>query len=157
MLPEAMVPSSWTFLDALPLTPNGKLDRARLPEPRREGASFAPPRGSVQKTIAAIWSEALGVPRVGIHENFFDLGGHSLPRARPREVSEALKPTSRSSISSRSTRRLQRRLAEAPGIRRAEGAPAEPRVPVQGRDGPQRRGNGGAAHGCVAAIPGGGA
>jgi len=81
-LPEAMVPSTWTFLDALPLTPNGKLDRARLPEPRREGGAFAPPRGEIQEAVASIWTEALGVARVGIHDNFFDLGGHSLLLAR---------------------------------------------------------------------------
>ena len=81
-LPEAMVPSMWTFLDALPLTPNGKLDRARLPEPQREGGAFTPPRGEIQETVASIWAEALGVARVGVHDNFFDLGGHSLLLAR---------------------------------------------------------------------------
>jgi FkbM family methyltransferase len=81
-LPEAMVPSSWTFLEALPLTPNGKLDRARLPRPRGESGSFAPPRGELEKAVASIWAEALGLERVGIHDNFFDLGGHSLLLAR---------------------------------------------------------------------------
>jgi amino acid adenylation domain-containing protein/FkbM family methyltransferase len=144
MLPEPMVPSSWTFLDTLPLTPNGKLDRALLPEPRREGASFAPPRGEVQKTIAAIWSEALGVPRVGIHENFFDLGGHSLLLARVHaSLREALGadltivdlfryPTIES---------LARRLAEALGPSgRRESAPAGATGPgAAGARGARRR------------------
>jgi amino acid adenylation domain-containing protein len=81
-LPEHMIPSAFVVLDALPLTPNGKVDRRALPspEPRRaqtEGR-FIAPRTAAERKIAAVWREVLGVDQVGMHDNFFDLGGHSL-------------------------------------------------------------------------------
>jgi len=85
-LPEYMLPAVFMPLDALPLMPNGKLDRHALPEP--EGArpeleaAYVPPRNEVERSIAAIWQEALQVEKVGIHDNFFDLGGHSLLMVR---------------------------------------------------------------------------
>jgi len=80
-LPEHMVPAAYVRLEALPLTPNGKLDRAALPAP--EGEAFAQrayeaPQGPVETALAQIWSELLGVERVGRQDNFFELGGHSL-------------------------------------------------------------------------------
>lgn len=81
-LPEAMVPAAFVMLKALPLTPNGKVDRGALPAPgsvRPElAASYAPPRTEMERAVAAIWQEVLRLERVGIHDNFFDLGGHSL-------------------------------------------------------------------------------
>jgi len=81
-LPEAFIPSRFVTLAALPLTPNGKVDRAALPEPdagRPElGTDYRPPRSELERTIAAVWREVLGVEAVGVHDNFFDLGGHSL-------------------------------------------------------------------------------
>jgi len=81
LLPPPMVPAAWVVLDALPLTANGKLDRRALaqtvPEPVR-GETAVPPRTAVERELAALWSEVLGVERVGIGESFFDLGGHSL-------------------------------------------------------------------------------
>ena len=80
-LPGAMVPSAFMFLDALPLTPNGKVDRKALPPPDFTADSetpFVAPRTETEKTLARIWGEVLELPQVGIHENFFDLGGHSL-------------------------------------------------------------------------------
>lgn len=81
-LPTYMMPSSMLLLDSLPLTPNGKLDRRALPDPghdRPEGVgSFVPPQTEIEKTVAHIWQEVLGVEKVGLHDNFFDLGGHSL-------------------------------------------------------------------------------
>ncbi len=81
-LPEPMVPAAVVFLAALPLNANGKLDRAALPAPeavRPElSAAFVAPRTEVERTVAALWQETLGLPRVGIHDSFFDLGGHSL-------------------------------------------------------------------------------
>jgi acyl carrier protein len=79
-LPEPMVPASVTVLPALPLTPNGKIDRRALPEPQ-SGVVIplaAAPQSQLEKTIAAIWQEVLGLPQVGMADNFFDLGGHSL-------------------------------------------------------------------------------
>lgn len=81
-LTEFMIPSAFVLLDALPQTPNGKVDRKALPgrtefRPDLE-AQYVAPRTDVEQTIAAIWQELLRVDQVGIHDNFFDLGGHSL-------------------------------------------------------------------------------
>jgi len=81
-LPEHMVPSAFVVLDSLPLTSNQKVDRRALPEPagtRAEvEAPFAAAETEAERKIATIWQEALGVDRVGIDDNFFDAGGHSL-------------------------------------------------------------------------------
>ena len=81
-LPDYMVPSLFMPLDAIPLTPNGKVDRRRLPPPDAQrlapGAARAAPRNDLEQTVARVWCEALGVPSVGVTDNFFDLGGHSL-------------------------------------------------------------------------------
>ncbi len=69
------------LLEALPLTPNGKLDRKALPAPDDEAfarQAYEPPQGELEQALAAIWSELLGIERVGRHDNFFELGGHSL-------------------------------------------------------------------------------
>ncbi|KJE23035.1 amino acid adenylation enzyme/thioester reductase family protein [Frankia torreyi] len=87
-LPEYMVPSAFVVLPALPLTPNGKVDRAALPEPEldrsRVRTPFVAPREDLPRAIAALWRELLGVERVGMNDNFFDLGGHSLLMAELR-------------------------------------------------------------------------
>jgi acyl carrier protein len=81
-LPEHMVPASFVTLDTLPLLPNGKIDRRALPEPEAGRPdlphAFAAPRNPLEQSLAATWSDLLGVPQIGIHDNFFDLGGHSL-------------------------------------------------------------------------------
>ena len=78
-LPDYMVPGVVLALDTLPLTANGKVDRKALPEPAiNTGAEYQAPQGEVEATLAQIWSEVLGVERVGRGDNFFDLGGHSL-------------------------------------------------------------------------------
>jgi len=85
-LPEWMLPSSFVTLQALPLTPNGKVNRSALPKPEHQrsdlGVDFVAPRTELERTIAGIWQEVLQVDRVGLHDNFFDLGGHSLLLAR---------------------------------------------------------------------------
>jgi amino acid adenylation domain-containing protein len=81
-LPEYMTPSAFVTLNSLPLTPNGKVDRRALPSP--EGlradlaAAYVAPRTELEQMIATVWQEVLRVEKVGIHDNFFDLGGHSL-------------------------------------------------------------------------------
>jgi amino acid adenylation domain-containing protein len=80
-LPEFMVPAVFVLLSDLPLAPNGKVDRRALPAPEdisEEPEEFAAPQSEVEHAIARIWKEVLRRERVGIHENFFDLGGHSL-------------------------------------------------------------------------------
>ncbi|MFY9550790.1 MAG: amino acid adenylation domain-containing protein [Thermoanaerobaculia bacterium] len=81
-LPDYMVPSVFIFLEALPLTPNGKVDRRALPnpEPTRpelEG-SWVAPRTPIEERLVGIWSLALGVDGIGVEDDFFALGGHSL-------------------------------------------------------------------------------
>jgi amino acid adenylation domain-containing protein len=81
-LPEYMVPSVFVILEAMPLTQNGKADRQALPEPESIRpdleVSYTPPATPLQQTIAAVWREVLGLEQVGVRDNFFDLGGHSL-------------------------------------------------------------------------------
>lgn len=81
-LPEYMVPSAFVPLDALPRMPNGKIDRDALPVPDESHlaseAPYAAPRSEIEQILAAIWKEVLDLEEVGIHDNFFDLGGHSL-------------------------------------------------------------------------------
>jgi amino acid adenylation domain-containing protein len=82
-LPGYMVPSLYVQLDALPLTPNGKLDRKALPAPDASALAQQPyvePATDTERALAAIWSELLAVPveKIGRHDNFFALGGHSL-------------------------------------------------------------------------------
>jgi acyl carrier protein len=84
-LPEYMVPSAFVVLDRFPLTPNGKVDRQALPQPDIQSSSaaeFAPPETETEKALADIWREVLGIKRVGLSDNFFDLGGHSLMATR---------------------------------------------------------------------------
>jgi amino acid adenylation domain-containing protein len=82
-LPEPLIPSAWVFLPAFPLTPNGKVDRKALPPPEPPAPIvWVAPRSSLERTVAELWQEILGAERVGLHDNFFDLGGHSLLMAQ---------------------------------------------------------------------------
>ncbi|MBX3469621.1 MAG: amino acid adenylation domain-containing protein [Planctomycetes bacterium] len=82
-LPAPMVPAQVVLIDALPLTPNGKLDRAALPAPvAATSEAAAPPRDPLEAELAAAFAAALDVERVGVHDDFFALGGHSLAAAR---------------------------------------------------------------------------
>jgi aspartate racemase len=81
-LPDYMIPSAYVMLEQLPLTANGKVDRRALPEaePGRGAvnAGYVAARTPVEGMMASLWSELLGVNQIGINDNFFDLGGHSL-------------------------------------------------------------------------------
>jgi amino acid adenylation domain-containing protein len=81
-LPEHMIPAAFSTVESLPLTASGKVDRAALADlgelQARRAAEYVAPRDSVEQQIAGIWTELLGVERVGAHDDFFALGGHSL-------------------------------------------------------------------------------
>jgi amino acid adenylation domain-containing protein len=80
-LPDYMCPALFVVLETLPLNANGKVDRKRLPKPGLESSpleDYLPPNSPLEQQIARIWSEVLGVSRVGLSDNFFHLGGHSL-------------------------------------------------------------------------------
>jgi amino acid adenylation domain-containing protein len=93
-LPVHMVPSVVVELEALPLTPNGKIDRralARVELPRAGSAAAEPPGSDLEKRLAVLWGEVLGLDEVGVTDNFFDLGGHSLSLVRlHRRLEETL-------------------------------------------------------------------
>ena len=81
-LPDYMAPSAFVMLHALPYTPNGKLDYGALPAPERLraelAAAYVAPKSALEHRIVTVWQEVLGVETVGVQDNFFDLGGHSL-------------------------------------------------------------------------------
>jgi amino acid adenylation domain-containing protein len=81
-LPEYMIPSAFVILEGLPITPNGKIDRRALPKPEKFclelAANYVMPQTEVEQTIAKIWEKALNLGNIGIHDNFFEIGGHSL-------------------------------------------------------------------------------
>lgn len=79
-VPDFMVPNEYVVLSSLPLLPNGKINRKELPKPGRRAHTTISKKQDTdtEKMVASIWAEALGMDEVGIDENFFDLGGHSL-------------------------------------------------------------------------------
>ena len=88
-LPEHMVPGAFVGLSTWPLTANGKIDRRALPQPDAAdaadaftGTSYVAPRTPMEEEMCNLWARRLGVPRVGVHDNFFALGGHSLMATR---------------------------------------------------------------------------
>src|SRR5579864_2257578 len=81
-LPEYMVPWHFVFLEQLPLSPSAKVDRRALPPPERNGKHYAAPRTAAEEILSGIFAEVLSLERVGLGDNFFALGGHSLMATR---------------------------------------------------------------------------
>jgi hypothetical protein len=82
-LPAHLVPSAVVLVDALPLTPSGKLDRRSLPAPDfTEAVGFEPPRTEREKVLCGLFAEVLGLEQVGVHDDFFELGGDSIVSVR---------------------------------------------------------------------------
>jgi amino acid adenylation domain-containing protein len=80
-VPEYMVPSEFVVIEEMPLNHSGKVDRKSLPDPgvhSGRGGTYVEPRTDLERTLAQIWGESLHLDRIGIHDNLFDLGGHSL-------------------------------------------------------------------------------
>jgi amino acid adenylation domain-containing protein len=100
--PDYMVPAAFVVLDRLPLTGNGKIDYRALPAPEtaaRDVQALMPPRDEVEQRLTRLWEEALRVTPIGIHDNFFDLGGHSIMAVYlmaqvERQFGKALPPAS---------------------------------------------------------------
>jgi amino acid adenylation domain-containing protein len=92
VLPEYMIPSTFVTLKTFPLSPNGKLDRRALPAPDQGSVAnreYETPVGPMETTIVQIWQKLLDLPRIGRHDNFFALGGHSLLVVRLVEAIKA--------------------------------------------------------------------
>ncbi|MFZ0548313.1 MAG: amino acid adenylation domain-containing protein [Candidatus Promineifilaceae bacterium] len=79
-LPSYMVPAAVVFLDEIPLTPNGKIDTAALPDPeiKTAGPGYVPPRNPIEQSLVEIWQGLLKLEKVGVHDDFFTIGGHSI-------------------------------------------------------------------------------
>jgi amino acid adenylation domain-containing protein len=133
-LPSFMVPSTFVVLDELPRTANGKLDRGALPAPptRRPNlaTAFAGPRTELERRVAGIWQEFLGVGRVGIDDRFFELGGHSLllvrVHARMRELIAADVPLT--ALLAHPTVRSVAAFLEEPDRGTRPAVPAQPEI-----------------------------
>jgi len=86
VLPEYMIPAAFVPLEALPLMPNGKIDRRALPVPEYEGLAasteFVAARSQEEALVVSVWTELLGIERISVHANFFEIGGHSLLAVR---------------------------------------------------------------------------
>jgi amino acid adenylation domain-containing protein/non-ribosomal peptide synthase protein (TIGR01720 family) len=125
-LPDYMVPTAFVTMPALPRTPNGKLDRRALPTPEITATAQIAPRTPVERQLAEVWSQVLGVARVGVEDNFFGLGGDSILSIQivSRARAAGLRLTSKDIF-------LHQTIAElAPLVGRAEQAPA--RAPITG-------------------------
>ncbi|MFH8609682.1 non-ribosomal peptide synthase/polyketide synthase [Streptomyces sp. NPDC018029] len=139
VLPDALVPSSFTSLDALPLTTSGKLDRRALPTPENtaEEREFVAPRTPGEETLARIWAEVLGVARVGVTDNFFELGGDSIlsiqavSRARAAGLHIGSQDVFRHQTVADLAAAASRRTAAVPAPRRPHEDGPAPLTPVQ--------------------------
>ncbi|WP_030785556.1 non-ribosomal peptide synthase/polyketide synthase [Streptomyces sp. NRRL S-920] len=139
VLPDALVPSSFTSLDALPLTTSGKLDRRALPMPENtaQEREFVAPRTPDEETLAHIWAEVLAVTRVGVTDNFFELGGDSIlsiqavSRARAAGLHIGSQDVFRHQTVADLAAAASRRTAAVPAPRRPHQDGPAPLTPVQ--------------------------
>ena len=84
-LPDYMIPAYFVGIDQIPLTANGKIDRKSLPDPGgsiNTGVEYVPPRNEIESKLVKIWQEVLEIEKIGVNDNFFDLGGNSLSLIR---------------------------------------------------------------------------
>ncbi|MFE0043490.1 amino acid adenylation domain-containing protein [Streptomyces albireticuli] len=137
-LPDYLVPSVVTVLPALPLTVGGRTDRHALPAPGDLTAGarpeFTAPRGELERSVAAIWQDLLGVERVAAHDDFFDLGGHSLlitKLAARLSAAHGIQVPLRDLFDNPTVARTAAWIA----ARRAAGAPGTAALPTVARDG----------------------
>ncbi|HEU0013594.1 MAG TPA: amino acid adenylation domain-containing protein [Longimicrobium sp.] len=138
-LPDYMVPTAFVPLDAIPLTPNGKVDRRRLPAPEAPrvsaDADAGAPRGEVERVLAEVWADVLRLERVGVHDNFFALGGDSILSIQiiARAAQRGVRVTPKQMFVHQTIAELAAVAGEVPAARAEQGAvtgPA-PLTPVQ--------------------------
>ncbi|WP_145921984.1 non-ribosomal peptide synthetase, partial [Paenibacillus sp. O199] len=143
ILPSYMVPSYVVQLEALPLTRNGKLDRKALPKPELEGSvMYEAPCDEIEQCIADIFSEILGVSPVGVQDDFFERGGHSLRAARlvnRLETQAGLHLSVRDVFAYPTVRLLANRAKEMKGSRSFVPIPAQKVLPYYETSSPQKR------------------
>ncbi|MEV6426110.1 condensation domain-containing protein, partial [Streptomyces sp. NPDC051662] len=137
VLPEYMVPSAFVVLDALPLMPNGKVDRKALPSlessPESSGvgeAGYVAPRSAREEILSGIWARVLGLERVGVEDNFFDLGGDSILSIQV--VSQARAAGIVLAVQDLFVRQTVAALAAAPTSTAADESAGQDRPPVEG-------------------------
>ncbi|HWN42369.1 MAG TPA: amino acid adenylation domain-containing protein [Thermoanaerobaculia bacterium] len=138
-LPDHMIPAGLVLMDSLPLTSNGRVDRRALPDPASDrpetGGGFVAPQTAAEEILEGIWCEVLGVPRAGVNDNFFDLGGHSLLGtqvvSRVREQLRVELPL-RAIFESPTLSSLARRIED---LRRTGGEAGPPRIEPVPREG----------------------
>ncbi|HEX5748907.1 MAG TPA: non-ribosomal peptide synthase/polyketide synthase [Archangium sp.] len=121
-LPAHMVPAAFVALEALPLSPNGKVDRKALPAPdatpAEQARAFVAPRGEVERKLAELWAQVLGHERVGIHDDFFELGGDSILAIQiiSRAAQAGVHITAKQLFSHKTIARLAAVAGSAPGV-----------------------------------------
>ncbi|MEY9875806.1 amino acid adenylation domain-containing protein [Streptacidiphilus sp. MAP12-33] len=135
LLPSYMVPSAYLRLEVVPLTANGKLDRRALPAPGRAATAVGEhvaPRDATEAAVAAVWAEVLGLDEVGVHDNFFDLGGDSIRAVALVGALRAagFETTVRDVFDRRTVARLGALLTENAELAEDGGAPQGPEAPV---------------------------
>ncbi|MFI5773001.1 amino acid adenylation domain-containing protein [Streptomyces sp. NPDC051658] len=141
-LPEYMVPTAFVPLDALPLTANGKVDRRALPDAAdATGHAYTAPRTDLETRVSEVWVEVLGLPRVGIHDDFFDIGGDSVRAVAiaGRLRAEGLNVSTRDVFAHHTVARLCGALADRAEIRE-ESTRVEPFALIGGEGRCCRRG-----------------